>query len=80
MVRLGLRSSWPVECAGPGIGEGHLFFYPDEKENQKVTQYLNAKAGSEALANLIGEAARRAILVRLPLLSPRPVVVRGNRG
>jgi 6-phosphogluconolactonase len=49
---------------GPGIGEGHLFFYPDEKDNQKVTQYLNAKAGSQALADLIAEAARRAILAK----------------
>lgn len=57
-------------CAGPGIGEGHLFFYPDEKDNQKVTQYLNAKAGSQALADLIAEAARRAILVRLPSIPP----------
>ena len=49
---------------GPGEGQEHLFFYPDQdQENYAVTQYVNADAGAKGLAETVKEISAKSIKV-----------------
>ncbi len=51
--------------AGPGEGIEHLFYYPEQaQENYVVNQYVNADAGAKGLAEIVKEISDAAIKVR----------------
>lgn len=51
--------------AGPGQGIEHLFYYPEQaQENYVVNQYVNADAGAKGLAEIVKEISDAAIKVQ----------------
>ena len=66
----GFQHSWPkaqtpLLCAGAGQGVEHLFYYPEQaQENYVVNQYVNADAGAKGLAQIVKEISDTAIEVQ----------------
>ena len=62
LICLNWKSIW---YAGPGQGIEHLFYYPEQaQENYVVNQYVNADAGAKGLAEIVKEISDAAIKVQ----------------